>query len=147
MGYWQCPRCGSHEVFKGTEVVGSSGGTVTMTNEYGMSLSRSTGVETKQVQVIKCKACGEILGQERDYLYTPEELAYRKTQRKLKEWRDFISALSIVSLIGVILGTFLLVLVDWSEISAVIKSLGVISLVVFLTSLYGSWSINKKIDR
>ena len=85
MGYWQCPRCGSREVFQGTEVVGSSGGTVTMTNEHGMSLSRSTGMETKQVQVIKCKACGEILSQEHNYFYTQEELAQIAAQRRKSE--------------------------------------------------------------
>ncbi len=63
-------------------MVGSSGGAVSMVNEHGFSLSRNTGMQTKQVQVIKCKACGEILSEEHNYHYTAEELAELKALRK-----------------------------------------------------------------
>ena len=66
-------------------MVGSSGGAVTMMNEHGVSLSRNTGMQTKQVQVIKCKACGEILSEEHNYFYTQEELAQIAAQRRKSE--------------------------------------------------------------
>ena len=56
-----------------------------MMNEHGVSLSRNTGMQTKQVQVIKCKACGEILSQEHNYHLTPEELARLEAQSRKKE--------------------------------------------------------------
>jgi len=62
-------------------VVGSSGGAVSMMNEHGVSLSRNTGMQTKQVQVIKCKACGEILSLEHNYHYTAEDRANMKAAR------------------------------------------------------------------
>ena len=37
-----------------------------MMNEHGVSLSRNTGMQTKQVEVTKCKDCGEILNAKRD---------------------------------------------------------------------------------
>ena len=53
---------------------------MSMMNEHGVSLSRNTGMQTKQVQVIKCKACGEILSEEHNYHYTAEELARMKAE-------------------------------------------------------------------
>lgn len=47
-------------------MVGSSGGALSMMNEHGVSLSRNTGMQTKQVEVTKCKDCGEILNAKRD---------------------------------------------------------------------------------
>ena len=90
MGYWQCPRCGSHEAFEGTEVVaGGNSGSVGITTEDGVSMSRSTGLQTKQVTVIKCKNCGEILNGERNYHYTPEELAQIQKHNHAREARKW----------------------------------------------------------
>ena len=62
-----------------------------MMNEHGVSLSRNTGMQTKQVQVIKCKACGEILSEEHNYHYTAEELAQIAAQRRKSEAKwDYI---------------------------------------------------------
>ena len=68
-------------------MVGASGGAVSMMNEHGVSLSRNTGMQTKQVQVIKCKDCGEILSEEHNFHYIAEDRANMKAARAAKAKR------------------------------------------------------------
>ena len=56
-----------------------------MMNEHGVSLSRNTGMQTKQVQVIKCKACGEILSEEHNYHYTRRSLLKLQPKKKIRQ--------------------------------------------------------------
>ena len=56
------------------------GGASTVMTEDGAFTSGSTGLQTKQVAVVKCKDCGEILNEERNYHYTAEELARMKAE-------------------------------------------------------------------
>ena len=91
-------------------MVGASGGAVSMMNEDGVSLSRNTGMQTSQVQVIKCKACGEILSHEHNYHYTAEELAGFEAQRRKSDdkylWVVFVLFCLLVGffLFGAIIG-------------------------------------------
>lgn len=76
-----------------------------MMNEHGVSLSRNTGMQTKQVQVIKCKACGEILSEEHNYHYTAEDLAQIKAKKlKEKPRRYVFAAVSIFFALACVLG-------------------------------------------
>ena len=81
MGYYKCPRCGSEDHYQGNELVSGSvsNGSVGMVNFEGVSLQRSLGssLSTKQVKVIKCRACGEILGKD-NYHLTHEEIREQK---------------------------------------------------------------------
>ena len=69
MGYYECPRCGSKDSYQGTEHVlhEKRGNQITMVNEAGMAMTRETGDGTEQVElmVVKCRNCGESLGQKR----------------------------------------------------------------------------------
>lgn len=93
MGYWECPRCGSNDAFEGTELVGghSQGRTVGISNEHGGFIQRHEGGELqhKEVSVIKCRDCGEILA-DKDYFWTEEELAEARAEveQELKEEKE-----------------------------------------------------------
>ena len=63
-----------------------------MVNEHGVSLSRNTGMKTKQVQVIKCKDCGEILSEEHNYHYSTEDLAQIKAKELKEKPRRYVYA-------------------------------------------------------
>lgn len=73
-----------------------------MMNEHGVSVSRNTGMQTKQVQVIKCKSCGEILSQEHNFHYTAEELARMNAEvsRSARFWVFFVPATPALLLVG-----------------------------------------------
>ena len=78
------PRCGSHEVFEGTELVAGGGSTSTVMTEHGAYTSGSTELRTEHVAVVECKACGEILVGAQFY-YTPEDLANMKAEARARK--------------------------------------------------------------
>ena len=88
MGYYKCPRCGSTDAFEGTELVGgqSSGRTVGISNDQGGYIQRHEGGELqhKQVSVIKCRDCGEILG-DKDYFLTAEEQQEEQVRQQARQ--------------------------------------------------------------
>ena len=96
MGYYECPRCGSSESYLGNELVAGSvsSGSVGMVNSEGVSMHRSLGssLRHKQVKVVKCRECGEILGED-DYYLTDEEIRERERiekEERLKRHRNLI---------------------------------------------------------
>ena len=71
--------------------------------EHGAFTSGSTELRTKQVAVVKCKACGEILNGERDYILTPEEQEQKlKEQKTRREKWYFIILISILIILGAV---------------------------------------------
>ena len=66
-------------------MVAGGGGTSRVITEDGAFTSGSTELRTEQVQVFKCKDCGEILNQGRNYHYTAEELAQLEAERLAKQ--------------------------------------------------------------
>ena len=79
-------------------------------------MSRSTGLQTEQVTVIKCKNCGEILNSERDYYYTPEDLARFEAERvaeaKRSNYKFGRGVFSFLMIIGFI--WFLVAAIPWN---------------------------------
>ena len=77
MGYYLCPRCGSKDSYEGTEHVlhEKQGRQVTVDNGHGMAMSRVEGGGTERLEltVIKCRDCGETLG-DKDFRLTEEEI-------------------------------------------------------------------------
>jgi hypothetical protein len=98
MGYYLCPRCGSKDSYEGTEHVlhEKQGRQVTVDNGHGMAMSRVEGGGTERLELtlIKCRDCGETLG-EKDFRLTEEEIqakAEAKSRRlaeKRKETKRF----------------------------------------------------------
>ena len=126
-------------------MVGSSGGAVSMMNEHGVSLSRNTGMQTKQVQVIKCKDCGEILSEEHNFHLTQQELDQLEEERLLEE-RKSAAIWSYVWFIPAIVFGFVLVigvLVEfkqrWKEISMSDAFGGLLALIIGFILVVGSW--------
>ena len=89
-----------------------------MVNEAGMAMTRETGDGTEQVElmVVKCRNCGESLGQ-KDYRLTEAEIAAeeaqnarerRKQQKKIFRWHEIQMKWVVVPGI-VICGIFLLI--------------------------------------
>jgi len=91
MGYYLCPRCGSKDSFVGNELVSGSEslGSVGMVNSEGAYVQRNQGsrLRHKQVEVVKCRDCGEILG-DQNWRYTPEEIAQQEKARAEREARQ-----------------------------------------------------------
>lgn len=105
MGYYKCPRCGSTDTFQGTELVGghSQGRTVGMSNDHGGYIQRHEGgeLEHKEVSVIKCRDCGEILGG-KDYFETEKERKKRKKKAK-REKEDSRNGWIVLIVTGLII--------------------------------------------
>ena len=91
MGYYLCPRCGSKDSFIGNELVSGSEslGSVGMVNSEGGYVQRNQGsrLRHKQVEVVKCRDCGEILG-DQNWRYTPEEIAQQEKARAARQARQ-----------------------------------------------------------
>jgi len=88
MGYYLCPRCGSRDSYEGTEHVlhEKQGRQVTVDNGHGMAMSRVEGGGTERLEltVIKCRDCGETLG-DKDFRLTEEEIQAAEEEERLKE--------------------------------------------------------------
>ena len=70
---WKCPKCGSNDTYKGTEIVSEykQGKSVGFEDEFGVTVSQnvSGGTSRKQITVTKCRSCDTLLG-EKDYHLT-----------------------------------------------------------------------------
>ncbi len=113
MGKWLCPKCGSSEVFEGTEYVlhHKKGPQFTLINEFGVGMAREIGegkTEKKQITIIKCKECGEPLGN-KDYYLSPEEIELKKEREEKFKYglsgtdKFFIIFLTILIIAGIII--------------------------------------------
>ena len=98
MGYYLCPRCGSKDSYEGTDHVlhEKQGRQVTVDNGHGMAMSRVEGGGTERLEltVIKCRDCGETLG-DKDFRLTEEEIQAAEDEAKLQEelgWKKFQEA-------------------------------------------------------
>ena len=92
MGYWVCPRCGSNDAYEGNSLVSVSkqSGAVLVDTDFGM-VGRTVGggSETKNIRVVKCRDCGELLNEESDYFLDEKEIreAEREERHRAKEER------------------------------------------------------------
>jgi len=81
MGKYVCPKCGSEDVYEGTEIVSKRvrGRSVGFENEFGGTISREVGGGTthKQITVVKCRECDTLLG-EKDYHFTEKEILQQR---------------------------------------------------------------------
>jgi len=88
MGYYLCPRCGSKDSYEGTEHVlhEKQGRQVTVDNGHGMAMSRVEGGGTERLEltVIKCRDCGETLG-DKDFRLTEEEIQAAEEEERLEK--------------------------------------------------------------
>jgi hypothetical protein len=74
MGHYCCPRCNGLDSYVGNVVVIEKSG-IALTQEVGESgvyASAQTGGNSRTVQAVKCKKCGEILSSE-NYVKSEEE--------------------------------------------------------------------------
>jgi hypothetical protein len=105
MGWYVCPRCGGKDTYEGSELVShrEQGSSYTVTNEYGVGMTREIGggASTEQVTVAKCRGCGEQLGK-KDFHYSEEELA---AMRKAAMTKKILILLlfAVVGAVGVLI--------------------------------------------
>jgi hypothetical protein len=100
MPYWKCPKCGSKDTYKGTQlqqnVTGSGGGTSIglIGNEFGDSgITPMLGgqkpieitSETVETTVRKCKKCDTLLGEKDNHFTQKEKDKHREAQSAEKE--------------------------------------------------------------
>ena len=130
MGYYLCPRCGSKDSYEGTEhVLHEKQGrqVTTVDNGHGMAMSRveGGGTERLELRVIKCRDCGETLG-DKDFRLTEEEIqakAEAEDRRLAKQTEEAEQAernrklankiLSFVTLIGLGIAIVLYIVLKW----------------------------------
>ena len=108
MGWYVCPRCGGKDTYEGSELVShrEQGSSYTVTNEYGVGMTREIGggASTEQVTVAKCRGCGEQLGK-KDFHYSKEELAaMRKAAMAKKEIKGPPLVLILILLLFAVVG-------------------------------------------
>lgn len=126
-------------------MVAGGGSTSTVMTEDGAFTSGSTELRTKQVAVVKCKDCGEILNGERDYHLTQQELDQLEEERLLEERKSAAKWSYIWFIPTIVFGFFLVTapLVEfkgrWKEISMDDALVGLFSVFIGFILVVGSW--------
>jgi hypothetical protein len=75
-GYWECPRCGSQDVYVGSTTVARQGGMLLHEiGDTGFIAAHAVGGGSEIVDAVKCRRCGELLVGDRDYRRSLYEIA------------------------------------------------------------------------
>jgi hypothetical protein len=93
-GYWECPRCGSNDIYIGSTSVTRQGGMLLHEiGDTGFMAAHAVGGGSEIVEAVKCRRCGELLIGDRDYRRSLDEIALEKQLESQAIGKGCLSAL------------------------------------------------------
>ena len=115
MGTWTCPKCGSRDAYKGSEVVSKyrRGPSVGIETEFGVAMSQpvNDSTEHKLKKVWKCRQCDTILKRKRNYEKSTQEINDEQRAAEIEEFKNKygcftwpIFLLIVLSFLGLLFG-------------------------------------------